>query len=105
MILSIQLTKATSYSVITPRNQLAFEEFPPEIAHRSMYKAKNFNRQCDPTLSVLQPIADRVAKNLEITSKNFQFSTRCTRILIGFVTSTIHYVVPIVNPMGRILVR
>jgi len=38
-----------------------------------MHKAKNFNRQCDPTLSVLQPIADRVAKNLEITSETFNF--------------------------------
>jgi len=35
-----------------------------------------------------QPIADRVAKNLEIISKNFQFSTRRTKILVGFITST-----------------
>ena len=31
---------------------------------------------------MLQPIADRVAQNLEIISKNFQFSSRRTRILI-----------------------
>jgi len=36
----------------------------------------------------VQPIADRVAKNLEITSKNFQFSTGRTRILMGFIVST-----------------
>ena len=50
---------------------------------------------------LVQPIADRVAQNLEIISKNFQFSTRRTRILMGFI---IYYVVLIVNPMGRILV-
>jgi len=37
----------------------------------------------------LQPIADSVAKNLVTNSKNFQFSTRRTRILMGFVISTI----------------
>ena len=31
----------------------------------------------------LQPIADRVAQHLEIIAKNFQFSTRCTRIIMG----------------------
>jgi len=52
-----------------------------------------------------QPIADRVAQNLEIISKHFLFSTRRTRIFMGFITSTIYYVVLIINPMGRILVR
>jgi len=33
-----------------------------------------------------QPIADRVAQNLEIISKIFQFSTRRTRVLMGFIT-------------------
>ena len=47
----------------------------------------------------VQPIADRVAQNLEIISKNSQFSTR--RILMGFI---IYYLVLIVNIMGRILV-
>jgi len=51
---------------------------------------------------MVQPIADRVAQHLEIISKNFQFSTRRTRILMGFIT---YYLVLIVNPMGRILVR
>jgi len=50
----------------------------------------------------VQPIADSVAQHLEIFSKNFQFSTRRTRILIEFI---IYYLVLIVNPMGRILVR
>ena len=50
----------------------------------------------------VQPIADKVAQNLEIISKNFQFSTRRTRILMGFI---MYYLVLIVNPMGRILVR
>jgi len=43
-----------------------------------------------------------VAQHLEIISKNFLFSTRRTRILMGFIT---WYLVLIVNPMGRILVR
>jgi len=46
--------------------------------------------------------ADRVAHNLEIMSKNFQFSTMRTRILLGFI---IYYLVLIVHPMGRILVH
>ena len=37
-----------------------------------------------------QPIADRVAQNLEIIFKNFQFSTRRTRILMGFIITTIY---------------
>jgi len=50
----------------------------------------------------VQPIPDGVAHNLEIISKNFEFSTRRTRILMGFI---IYYMVLIVNPMGRVLVR
>jgi len=50
----------------------------------------------------VQPIANRMAQHLEIISKNIQFSTRRTRILMGFI---IYYLVLIVNPMGRILVR
>ena len=50
----------------------------------------------------VQPITDRVAQHLEIISKNFRFSTRRTRILMGFI---VYYLVLIVNPMGRILVR
>ena len=42
---------------------------------------------------------------LEIASGNFQLSTRQTRILMGFLMSTIYDLVLIVNPMGRILVR
>jgi len=44
----------------------------------------------------------KVAQQLEINFQNFQFSTRRTRILMGFI---MHYMVLIVNPMGRILVR
>jgi len=36
------------------------------------------------------PIADRMAQNLEIISENFQFSTRRTRILMGFIISTMY---------------
>jgi len=36
----------------------------------------------------IQPIADRVNKNLEIISKNFQISTRRTRILMRFIIGT-----------------
>jgi len=45
-----------------------------------------------PATSQVQPIADRVAQNLEIISKNCQFGTRRTRILMGFIIGTIHYV-------------
>ena len=37
----------------------------------------------------LQLIADSAAKHLVINSKNFQFSTRRTRIFMGFVISAI----------------
>jgi len=55
---------------------------------------------------MLQPIADRMAQNLEITSVKNQVLVpgRHTGILIGFIISTIFYIVLIVNPMGRILV-
>ena len=43
------------------------------------------NAQNGGSISDLQPIADRVAQNLEIISKNFQFGTRRTRILMGFI--------------------
>ena len=44
---------------------------------------------------LVQSIVHRVSQNLEIISKNFQFSTRPPRILMGF---TISYLVLIVNP-------
>ena len=37
---------------------------------------------------VIQPTADRLAQNLEIIFKNFQFSTRRTRIPMGCIIST-----------------
>jgi len=48
--------------------------------------------------NIIQAIADRVALNLEIFSNH----TKRTRILMGFI---IYYLVLIVNPIGRILVR
>ena len=66
------------------------------VSHTSLYETL-CHRLC-----VIQPIADRVAQHLEIISKNFQFGTKRTRILMGFI---IYYLVLIVNPMGRILVR
>jgi len=51
-----------------------------------------------PHLLMLQPIADRVALNLEIVSKNFRCSTKRTQILMGFITN---YLVLIVNPLVR----
>jgi len=48
------------------------------------------------------PIAGMAAQHLEIISKIFRFRTRRTRILMGFIT---HYLVLIVNPMGRMLIR
>ena len=52
--------------------------------------------------SAVQPIAERVEKHLEIMYKDFQCSTRRTKIFMGFI---IYYLILIVNPMGRILVR
>ena len=53
----------------------------------------------------MHPIADRVAQNLEIISKNFQLSTRRTRILsMGFTSTTMYNMVLVINPT-RILVR
>ena len=57
---------------------------------------------CYICMYVLQPIADRMALNLEIISKNFRFSTKRTKIHMGL---KINYLVLIVNPMGWILVR
>jgi len=37
--------------------------------------------------ATIQPIADWVAKNLEIISKLFHLGTRRTRILMGFIIS------------------
>ena len=60
------------------------------------------NNSSRTPMSHVQPIADRVAQNLEIISKKFQFSTRRTRILMGF-----SHVLLGTNrkPMRRILVR
>ena len=51
---------------------------------------------------VLQPIANRVEENVENISEIFQFGTRRTRVLMGFI---IFYQVVLVNPKGRILVQ
>ena len=61
---------------------------------------KHHSSHKEPNKSFVQPIANRVAQNLEfiLFSQNFQFSTRRTRFII-------YYLVLIVNPMGRILVR
>jgi len=40
------------------------------------------------SFSNIRPIADKVAQNLENISKDFQLSARCTRILMGFIIST-----------------
>jgi len=53
----------------------------------------------------VQPVVDSVAQNLEFISKNFQFSTRRTRIFICFSFFPCSWVVLIENFMGRILVR
>ena len=50
----------------------------------------------------IQPTEDTVAQHFEIISKNFQLSTRRTSILMGLI---VYYLVLIVSPMGRILVR
>jgi len=43
--------------------------------------------------TAIQLIADRAAQNLEIISQNFQSSTKCSRILMGFILSTVYYLV------------
>ena len=53
-------------------------------------------------MNEVQPIADRVAQNLEIISNHFRNSTRRTRLLMGFI---IYYLVLVVNPIGRLMVR
>ena len=50
----------------------------------------------------IQPIAERVPQDPEIISTKNQFSSRHTRIVMGFI---IYYLVLISNPMGRIVVR
>jgi len=74
--------------------------------------------KCNKEWSSLQPIADRVEQNLEIISETCQrivilpmgFTISTTnimmlmrnRILMGFI---VYYLVLIVIPMGRIMVR
>jgi len=56
-------------------------------------------------LFVSQLIVDRVEQNLENILKNFQFSTRRTRILMECIIDTIYWWVLLLSSMGRILVR
>jgi len=72
------------------------------MSHAHVQSNHSYHISSIHTHTHIQPIADRVAQHLEIISKNFQFSTRRTRILMGFIS---YYLVLIVNPMGRILVR
>ena len=62
----------------------------------NMYHYTIYSVTSHHTNVYVQPIADRVAQHLEIISKNFQFSTRRTRILMRFI---ICYFVLIVNPI------
>jgi len=66
---------------------------------------RNFFLLPTPCVDHIQPIADRVEQNLEIIPWNFQFSTRHTRNLMGFIICKFSYVVIIVNLMGRNQVR
>ena len=56
-------------------------------------------------LPKVQPNSDRVAQNLAIISKTLYCSTRRTRILMGFMISTMLLLGTHRNSMGRILVR
>ena len=82
--------------------RLVFKKKKSVISARSLHSSSSFQILRKTSCEELQPIADRVAQHLEIISKKFQISTMCTRILMGF---TIYFLVVIVNPMGRILVR
>jgi len=57
--------------------------------HRQLDASRLKKRLLDEASSLrqVQPIADRVAQNLEIISKKNYFSTRRTRILMGFIIS------------------
>ena len=48
-----------------------------------------FHECQERVLVVIQPIADSVAQNLEMMFKNYQFSTRRTRIRMGFINTMI----------------
>ena len=67
-----------------------------EAYHRQV--STSLNIPCILSLDI-QPLADRVAHNLEIISKNCQFSIRHT---MGFIIADL---VLMVNPVGRILFR
>jgi len=70
---------------------------------KCMCHERHFSFRKEKCLSShIQPIAHRVAQHHEIMSKNFRFSARRTRILVGLI---IYHLVLIVNPMGRILAR
>jgi len=57
------------------------------------------------TYARIQPIADSLAHNLEIISKNFHLVPGVPTFLMGFIISTMYCVVLIVTPIGRMLVR
>ena len=71
------------------------------MSHTKMSQVTHMNESCrnyESSHIHVQPIADRVAQNLEIISKNYQFSTKHTRFHMGFM---IYYLVLIVNPMAE----
>jgi len=84
------------YWILYPAEYIHNLVQPVSIIYYSQYNSIQYMH------NLVQPIADRVAQHLELISKNFQSSTRCTRILMEFI---IFYLVLIVNPVGRILVR
>jgi len=69
--------------------------------HRVLIRSTNHTFEQIHSTNV-QPIADRVAQHLEIISKNLRFSARRTKILMRLIMC---YLVLMVNPMDRILVR
>jgi len=90
-----------SMSRLHTTNALRHSNPTNSINHLHIAKSLSKTSQKQWCIQV-QPIADRVTQHLEIISKNFRLSTMRTRILMGFI---IYYLVRIVNPMGRILVR
>jgi len=69
----------------------AMSNVPCQTCHVKRAMSNVSNQTYLQKITLIQPIADSMAQNLEIISKKFQFSTRCTRTPMVFIISTIFY--------------
>ena len=76
---------------VTRRLQVpcAMSNVPCQTCHVKRAMSNVSNQTYLQKITLIQPIADSMAQNLEIFSKKFQFSTRCTRTPMVFIISTI----------------